>query len=205
MPEEFSFEFNGRRVTARKFGPTYIAEFQRVVRTYVPAGARNILEWGSGLTTLVLSAHAQSLPDVKLFLTIDNEPGYQDAIFAQHPRPPFLRTRTLDLTGPRKSGADPQLAYSTFPLRFERKFDFIFIDGRRRMECAFIASILSHAATVVVIHDYRRARYQPVLALFESVEDGEEFRVLRARPSVLSAMSEGIAEAEANMRRTAEP
>jgi hypothetical protein len=205
MPEELSFEFNGRRVTARKFGPTYIAEFQRVVRTYVPAGARNILEWGSGLTTLVLSTHAQSLPDVELLLTIDNEPGYQDAIFAQHPRPEFLRMMTLDLTGPRKSGADPELAYTTFPLRFDRKFDFIFIDGRRRMECAFVASLLSHAATAVVIHDYRRARYQPLLALFDVVEDGEEFRVLRVRPSVLSAMSEGIAHVEASMRRLPEP
>jgi hypothetical protein len=73
------------------------------------------------------------------------------------------------------------------------------------MECAFVASVLSHAATAVVIHDYRRARYQPVLALFDVVEDGEEFRVLRVRPSVLSAMSEGIAHVEASMRRLPEP
>ncbi len=59
------------------------------------------------------------------------------------------------------------------------------------MECAFIASLLCHDKTVVVVHDYRRLRYQPIFALFDRIEDGREFRVLRPRPSVLAAMAQG--------------
>lgn len=57
------------------------------------------------------------------------------------------------------------------------------------MECAFIAMLLCHEKTIVVVHDYRRLRYQPILALFDLIEDGREFRVLKSRPSVLSAVA----------------
>ena len=199
MPEEIGFVFAGRRVGLGKFNATYASEFRRVLSTYLIGGAENILEWGSGLTTQILAAHAQNLPAVKLLLTIDDKAEYQQAIFAQRARPPFLREIALDLTGPRNSDRDPEFAYSTYPLSLGCKFDFIFIDGRRRMECAFIASLLCHQRTVVAIHDYRRTRYQPILALFDVVEDGTEFRVLRLRPSVMTALGEGTARVGAGL------
>jgi hypothetical protein len=186
MDEEFGFDFKGARVSAAKFRPTYIAEFQRVLTTYATNGTASILEWGSGLTTQILAAHAARLPNVELFLTIDSKPAYQQAIFAQRERPAFLRALALDLRGPQS--LDPELPYSTYPLALGRKFDLIFIDGRRRMECAFTAALISHPETIVVLHDYRRPRYQPILALFDVIEDGEEFRVLKPRPAVLTAL-----------------
>ena len=186
MDEEFGFDFKGGRVSAAKFRPAYIAEFQRVLATYATHSIANILEWGSGLTTQILAAHAATLPNVELFLTIDAKAAYQQAIFADRERPAFLKELALDLRGPQS--LDPELPYSTYPLGLGRKFDLIFIDGRRRMECAFMAALLSHPKTIVVVHDYRRVRYQPVLALFDVIEDGEEFRVLKPRPAVLAAL-----------------
>jgi len=188
MDGEFGFTFKGTRIDGGKYGQRYINDFRRILATHA-SGAKAFLEWGSGLTSQILAAHAQSLPDVELFLTIDNKPEYQKAIFAERARPAFLETVVQDLTGPCQSRADPELAYSTYPLGLGRKFDFIFIDGRRRMECAFIAALLCHETTTVVIHDYRRARYQPVLALFDVIEDGKEFRVMRLRPSVLASIA----------------
>lgn len=205
MEEEIGFEFGGKRVGLGKFNAPYAAEFRRILQAHVTAGARNILEWGSGLTTQMLARHAETLPGVELLLTIDNKPKYQKAIFAARARPAFLQEMALELTGPCESGRDPELAYATFPLSLGRTFDFIFIDGRRRMECAFVAALLSHERTIVAIHDYRRARYQPILALFDVIEDGPEFRVLRPRPSVLSAMGEGVARAGAAIRKAAQP
>lgn len=187
MTEEFGFVFQGKAVDARKFKPVYIAEFHRVLETYA-AGVRSILEWGSGLTTQMLAEYASHLPDFELLLTIDSNAPYQEAIFAARERPAFLKEVALDLVGPQSLA--PELPYSTYPLGLGRKFDLIFIDGRRRMECAFIAALLCHDKTVIVVHDYRRARYQPILALFDLVEDGKEFRVLRPRPSILAAMKE---------------
>jgi hypothetical protein len=40
---------------------------------------------------------------------------------------------------------------------------------------------MSHHETIVALHDYRRTRYQPVTALFDIVEDGPQFRVLRPK------------------------
>ena len=37
------------------------------------------------------------------------------------------------------------------------------------MECAFIAATLCHVKTLVILHDYRRARYQSILALFHEL------------------------------------
>lgn len=188
MREELGFTFKGQRIEAGKYGQRYLAEYRRVLETYA-GDAKAILEWGSGLTSQIAAMHAATLPGFELFLTIDNKPEYQKAIFAERERPAFLQTVVLDLTGPCQSRADPELAYSTYPLGLGRKFDFIFIDGRRRMECAFIASLLCHETTVVAIHDYKRARYQPALALFDIVEDGVEFRVMRARPAVLASIA----------------
>jgi hypothetical protein len=186
MTDEFGFVFQGKQVTAQKFKPVYISEFRRVLETYAPAGVRSILEWGSGLTTQMLAEHASRLTDFELLLTIDSNAPYQEAIFAARERPAFLKEVALDLVGPQSLA--PELAYSTYPLGLGGKFDLIFIDGRRRMECAFIAALVCHEKTVIVVHDYRRLRYQPILALFDLIEDGKEFRVLRPRLSVMAAL-----------------
>ena len=189
MTDELGFVFQGKAVDARKFKPVYISEFRRVLGTYAAAGVCSILEWGSGLTTQILVEHAARLPDFELLLSIDSNAAYQEAVFAARERPAFLQTAALDLIGPQSLA--PELPYATYPLRLGRKFDLIFIDGRRRMECAFIAALLCHEKTVIVVHDYRRLRYQPILALFDLIEDGKEFRVLRPRLSVLKALGEG--------------
>jgi len=201
MTEEFGFVFQGKTVDARKFKPAYISEFRRVLETYAAAGVCSILEWGSGLTTQMLADHASGLPDFQLLLTIDSNAPYQEAVFAERERPAFLQMAALDLVGPQSLA--PELPYSTYPLGLGRKFDLIFIDGRRRMECAFIAALLCHEKTVIVVHDYRRLRYQPIFALFDLVEDGREFRVLRPRPSVLAAMAESAWHARDTLRPVA--
>jgi hypothetical protein len=187
----YGFEFNGKPVNADTYGSNYISELCRILDTYVPARVRNVLEWGSGLTTQVFVDYANDW-QTELLVTIDENASYQSQIFAGRERPPFLVEKVLSQVGPGLNQQDPQLNYSSFPLIYRKKFDTIFIDGRRRMECAFIAAIMSHSETVIIIHDYRRSRYQPILALFESFEDGPQFRVMRPRPSVLAALAPGV-------------
>ena len=42
----------------------------------------------------------------------------------------------------------------------------------------------------IVIHDYRRGRYQLVKALFDIVEDGPQFRVMKTRRDLWPGLSE---------------
>jgi hypothetical protein len=85
--------------------------------------------------------------------------------------------------------AQPRSGIELFqlPARLRPPFDFIFIDGRRRLECALVASLLCHPDTVVVLHDYRRSRYQPVKVIYDIVEDGPQFRVMRLRKDLHAA------------------
>lgn len=52
--------------------------------------------------------------------------------------------------------------------------------------------MLSYPDTVVVLHDYRRTRYQPMKALYEVIEDGAQFRVMRVRRNISIGEDRGI-------------
>jgi hypothetical protein len=166
--------------SSRAYGDDYLTELRRVLRQHVKPVTRAFLEWGAGNTTLAIHQLRETLA-IDDFYSIDDSQAYLDELAAQLPPWSGFHPVCLDLTGPKLSDRDPELTYSTWPLSLGRNFDFIFIDGRRRLECAFIASLMCHRETIVLLHDYRRARYQPVKALFEIVEDGTQFRVMRPR------------------------
>lgn len=99
---------------------------------------------------------------------------------------------SIDIIGPRESQSDICLNYSSLPLHFNNQFDLIYIDGRRRVECALTAALISHENTVVVVHDYRRYRYQHMLALFDVILDGPHFRVMKVRQSIYPMLKKEI-------------
>jgi hypothetical protein len=186
----FGFTFLGHRIDSKTYGDDYLTEFCRVLDVYAPSNTASILEWGSGITTQILARYGEGWGS-RLLLSMDENQAYQASVFENIEKPSFVRMKTIDQQGPGKSQRDPEVNYSTYPLTIGHKFDLIFIDGRRRMECAFISAMLSHHRTIVIIHDYRRARYQPILALFNVIEDGSQFRVLQPREGVLQSLELG--------------
>jgi hypothetical protein len=173
------------------YGADYLTELRRVLVQYVKPVTRSYLDWGAGNTTLAILQMRDTLP-VDDFFSIDDNQTYLDELVAQLPRWSGFHPVRRDLMGPKLSDRDTELNYSTWPLSLGRTFDFIFIDGRRRLECAFVASQLCHAETIVVMHDYRRARYQPVKALYDIVEDGTQFRVMRRRGDLPAASAASL-------------
>ncbi|THD64226.1 MAG: hypothetical protein E7813_16905 [Bradyrhizobium sp.] len=166
------------------YGSDYLSELRRILLRYVKPRTRAYLEWGVGLSTMAILQWRKELSLDRFFSLDDNKP-YMAELLPQLPDWSGFRPFTIDLRGTAESDRDAGLNYSTLPLSFGTKFDFIFIDGRRRMECAFVASLLCHRHTIVVLHDYRRTRYQPILTLFKIVEDGPQFRVMRLRNNLL--------------------
>jgi len=176
----------GKSRSSDAFGPDYLSEFRRVLQQHVKPVTRAFLEWGTGNTTLAIIEWRDSLA-VDNFFSIDHNATYLDELVRQLPQWSGFHPLCADLSGPLLNDRDPELNYSTLPLSLGLQFDFIFIDGRRRLECAFIAAQMCHEASVVVLHDYRRRRYQPIKALYDIVEDGSQFRVMRPRREFLFA------------------
>jgi hypothetical protein len=172
--------------SSRAFGLDYLAEFRRVLSQHVKPVTRAFLEWGAGHATLDILQMRDRLA-IDHFFSIDDNKDYLDQLVAQFPAWSGFHPYCCDLTGPIVNDRDQELNYSNFPLGFDRRFAFIFIDGRRRLECALVASLLCHPDTVVVLHDYRRSRYQPVKVIYDIVEDGPQFRVMRLRKDLHAA------------------
>jgi hypothetical protein len=186
------------------WGPDYLPDFERLLRANFPGPTGNVLEWGAGFSTRAALPILRET-GCKLFLCIDHNAEYLDRMLRELDAADFFTATCQSLVGPREGQVDPESNYSTYPLSLGCKFDFIYIDGRRRMECAFIAALLSHATTTVVLHDYRRGRYQPIVALFDVIEDGGQFRVMRRRPEIGEAMDARFAEIVESTRRAPAP
>jgi hypothetical protein len=187
MDEEFGFDFAGKRVSAAKFKPAYISEFKRVLETWCKDHVSNILDWGSGLTTQILAAHAEHLPAIQLFLSIDSKWPLSERDFCRSREARVPHYRVARFNGTAKPVARTRLFHLSVEIRAEIRSHL-----HRRMAAhgvRFYCHALCHEKTIVVVHDYRRLRYQPILTLFDLIEEGREFRVLKSRPSVLSAVA----------------
>nr|WP_312162082.1 hypothetical protein [Brevundimonas diminuta] len=179
---EVKINIGGSELKSTQYGSDYSSEFRRILQTYVPLSARNYLEWGAGYTTKMMVEHiGQSGAD--MFVTIDNNASYLGDV-VKDIKCSYINPVSISIDGPCLNDRDKGYNYSSYPLSLNRKFDFIFIDGRRRVECSFVASLLCHDETIVVMHDYRRERYQSVRALYNVVEDGVQFRVMKRRRNI---------------------
>jgi hypothetical protein len=179
----YRIEHGGEVRSADMFGLDFLPELARIVDVYAGT-ASSILEWGSGLSTLLLAEIAGLRGGT--FVSVDHNEDYARSVASRIHPPATVRFLPCDLVGPKLGQADPGLNYSNAPASLGIDFEFIHIDGRRRLECLFMAFVLSGRDTVVALHDYRRARYQAALVLFDVIEDGPQFRVLRAKPGLLA-------------------
>ena len=179
MNDTLSHTISGVTSSSNQYGKDYISEFKRVINLASHISG-NLLEWGSGYTTRILAEYGANV-GCNLLLTIDENKNYLTDVIEPLKEYPFIRGEVLGVTGPCLNDRDQGLNYSSFPLSLGEKFDIIFIDGRRRMECAFVASLVSHRDSLIILHDYRRARYQHVEAMFNVIESGAQFKVMKVR------------------------
>lgn len=179
----YRIEHGGEVRTADMFGRDFLPELARIVESHAEA-ASAILEWGAGLSTLLLAEIAGRRDGT--FVSVENDEDYGRSVVSRVHPPATVRLLTPDLIGPKLGQDDPGLNYSNAPAALGLDFGFILIDGRRRLECLFMAFALSRRNTVVALHDYRRARYQAARVLFDVIEDGPQFRVMRAKPGLLA-------------------
>jgi hypothetical protein len=162
-----------------RYGDKFAGELVELIERFAPTASR-FLEWGSGESTRALCAIASTRPD-PMVLSIDSEDAYQRSVAASLPLYNFLHFRCLDLQGPSESQDDQGASYSSYPYLIGLEFDVALIDGRRRSECALTAAQVVAEGGVILVHDWRRARYRNIRALFDTLLEGEQFLVLRPR------------------------
>jgi hypothetical protein len=198
MTEPFSFRFAGKLVTSDHYGAGYLEELRETATRALDAGGC-VLEWGSGISTLLLADLIRTLDERPLtrprmankLVTIDNNEPYLKAVLAAMPDQQRVIAVACDLVGPCRDQLNQGLSYTTVPFALmpPAPWKLIVIDGRRRLECTLTAAMLASKDTVIMLHDYRRLRYQPILGLCDIVADQPQYRVLRVNSVVLSALA----------------
>ncbi|HWX37127.1 MAG TPA: hypothetical protein VNZ53_58150 [Steroidobacteraceae bacterium] len=182
-------EFRGKRIAESNYGRDYPQDFRYILTKYAPSETGNILEWGSGLTTLIVQSMLDEI-GARLFTSIENDKEFFQSM-SQRVTDRRVRLLLRELIGPTQAQDDIGDNYTSYPLHACQTYDLVFIDGRRRLECAFVAALVAHQNTVVFMHDFRRSRYQAVIALYDIIEERRQFRVMKLRPAVHNALSRG--------------
>ena len=144
--------------------------------------ARRLLEWGTGDNTAIMTGFAH-IRGAELFLSIDHRAEHLRAVVEQLPRYAFLHARFIDAEELSEFGSDIDIAYVAYPSLLGIGFDVILIAGRWRMECAMLARTLLEPDGIVVFHDWKHRRYEPLRELFQVLEESREFLVLGAAPA----------------------
>lgn len=139
----YSFQHQGHTISP-------VSGFMDELKSLIPDSARNFLEWGAGCSTLLFQDLAKERNGS--VLTMEDDPNFLTSV-----------SRSLDysgshivlqdLMGPRTSQKDAGTNYATYPVSTNKKFDFIMIDGRRRVECAIAALSVLHQNTTIILHD----------------------------------------------------
>ena len=125
---------------------------------------KNILEWGPGISTQLME---EVCPKATIY-TFEHLKQYSDYWKVLLKSTVFL-VEDLD----RYCKADNIL--------FETKFDLIFVDGRRRVDCLRTALKLIRDDGVVILHDAERNEYNEGIELFDKVEYDDGTVVLKKK------------------------
>lgn len=184
LGEKCAFMLGEKNINADKiYGIDYLSELSRIFQGAAPT---KILEWGAGCTTLLFS---QLVDRSKArIVSIDDNEAYMKAVMEAIPADVNIEAYACSRMGLGRSQSDPELHYSSFPVSLAGKYDFIYIDGRRRVECAVHSLLCCDPNATIVIHDHKRARYQAIKAFFDVIDDGVQFLVLKPNSRVFDAV-----------------
>ncbi|KHK00136.1 hypothetical protein [Desulfovibrio sp. TomC] len=161
-----------------KYSNNYLIELNSLIQKHAP-DATNFLEWGSGETTNLLCdiARTRKLPMV---MSLDDDLKKQTNVAENIANYKFLHFRQLEIESESVIGGDQFLSYSSYPFFLKLDFDVILINGKRRMECLLTATQIVSNGGIVVLSDWRRRRYDIAQNILTTIEEGDNFLILKA-------------------------
>jgi predicted O-methyltransferase YrrM len=132
-----------------------------------------VMEWGPGLSTELILRHA---PHAHL-VSVEHQDSYHSAAVELVQRMGAAdRAQVLLLPCSNRKSTYATVAYEHGP------FDLVFVDGRRRVECALVALSCLRPGGVVILHDACRVEYTRVLSFYaDTIEHRTNTLVMRPR------------------------
>lgn len=127
------------------------------------SGPQSVLEWGSGNSTLYFSCR---LPRGSRWDAIEHNRDWALQVIRLINRVGLegVHLHYVGNSGPFRDGFEdgdyssfPE--YILFPLKMQRRFDFILVDGRARVECMLAAWELLNDGGLIILHDAERTQY----------------------------------------------
>lgn len=155
----------GKSIAKPKAKYREIAIIEEVLKTSKP---KRCLEWGSGFSTLYFP---KFLGEGASWISIEHDPEWAKRVTEMnrnsnvtvHHIPPDH----FPWTDEHHDGAYSDFKnYIEFPGRFG-PFDFIFVDGRGRVDCLKKAGELLTKEGIVILHDANRVYYHAAFPLFK--------------------------------------
>jgi hypothetical protein len=146
-------------------------------------GAKRILLWGNPGLRETVAAYTNLL-GADMVLSIEDEQAPAELDGAKYP---FLHIRTI--SPDEAEGTGP--TYSGYPLEMNLKFDAAIIMGRRRADCSVAAWHVLSPNGVALFFDEplkQMGRRKVVGELFDTLEEGHHFQILRRRADGAAVM-----------------
>ena len=132
--------------------------FVPVLEKYLPEiNPAKIMEWGPGRSTQVM---LETCPNASIVTVDHKEKWYKKAAarFGGYENVEVLLQQTH-----RKKSKYAVCAYDYAP------FDFAFVDGRRRVECVFVALDTVKPGGIIMLHDSDRLQYRRIIDRYINV------------------------------------
>jgi len=134
----------------------YIKSFLKERSKYGPV---SVLEWGSGGSTVYFSKWLQEEGIDYEWVSLEYDSEWYEVVINN-----ICDERTkvvlFEANGNPKSRDVPMDDYVSYPKTLNKKFDLVFIDGRKRRRCTLEAKDLVKKDGIVLVHDAWRTRYQ---------------------------------------------
>lgn len=124
------------------------------------SGNINILEWGSGGSTVYFTNFLRQNKIKYNWLSIEyNKEWYEKVLsFVQNDKNTQMKLFDVGDNQLKQRFVDMD-EYVNYPKTLDKKFDFILVDGRKRRRCLFEAKDLLNSYGVVYLHDAHRRYY----------------------------------------------
>ena len=177
-------------------------EFDIITEIITRLNPKYCFEWGSGYSTLLLPS---LLPDMVSWYSLEHHKEWYQFISEKNTDPRVsvawvepddkeYMSRVSKYDAKKEGLYDDFKTYIEYPGTLNRKFDFIFIDGRARKECLKKAFDLVSDTGIVIVHDANRDDYFEGLPPFQSTFRLTDYRHHRKQGGIWLGRKHGKVE-----------
>lgn len=141
-----------------------------IVRDILLSGKthQECLEWGAGRSTVLFPTWMRSTGKQFRYISIEHDPEWHKTVTTHVQTAGLLNVDVRLFACSGDPRVEPMDDYVNHPFTIGKRFDFVFIDGRKRVRCLHVAARLLAPNGVVVLHDAERERYWSAFDHFNS-------------------------------------